>query len=618
MRLLALPFVAIVLAACASTPPPAPAPAPTPSATPSAPPPTTADVEAFVKRFNEEGHQLSLEGAKAAWIQQTYITDDTQFIAGKAQGRWLTWQSNMIEESKRYNDVEVGGTTGRALMLIKQAVTVPPPRDPAKVAKLADLSTKLEGMYGTGKYCKDGQTGEQCRDIEALGKVMAESRDYDELLDVWTGWRKIGPPMKPLYTEFVSLMNDGARELGFADTGALWKGGYDMSPEDFEKEADRLWQQVKPLYEQLHCYVRAELGKHYGEDKVPASGPIPAHLLGNMWAQEWNNVFELVRPYPAGGSKIDIDGALKKQKYTPLKMVQSAESFYRSVGLAALPKGFWDRSLFVKPRDREVVCHASAWDIDPPGEDIRIKMCIDPTEEDLITIYHELGHIYYYVYYRDQPFLFQSGAHDGFHEAIGDALTLSMTPSYYQKVGLINSYREDDKALINIQLKQALEKIAFLPFGKLIDQWRWDIFSGKTKPTDYNAAWWKLRLDYQGIAPAVKRSEADFDPGAKYHIPANTPYTRYFLARILQFQFHRAMCEVAGHQGPLHTCSIYGSKAAGDKLASMLAMGNSQPWPDALEKLTGSRQMDASAIIDYFAPLMTWLKKANEGRTCGW
>jgi peptidyl-dipeptidase A len=373
----------------------------------------------------------------------------------------------------------------------------------------------------------------------------------------------------------------------------------------------------------MHCHVRAKLSEHYGPKRVPASGPIPAHLLGNMWAQEWNNIFELVKPYDV---KLDLDvsGALKKQKYTPEKMVRSAESFYTSLGLQPLPKSFYQRSMLVKPRDRDVVCHASAWDIDPPNDDLRIKMCIDPTEEELVTIYHELGHIYYYVYYKNQPFLFQSGAHDGFHEAIGDALTLSMTPSYYQRVGLIDAPKGkgqvtiDGKVLVNQQLKMALEKIAFLPFGKMIDQWRWDVFNGKVAPGAYNTAWWKLRTEYQGIAPPVARSEAHFDPGAKYHIPANTPYTRYFLARILQFQFHRSMCQAAGHKGPLHECSIYGSKAAGAKLASMLEMGQSQPWPDALEKLTGSRQMDASAIVDYFAPLMKWLEEQNKGRTCGW
>ncbi|MBN4050400.1 M2 family metallopeptidase, partial [Desulfobulbus sp. AH-315-M07] len=601
--------------ACSSPPPQVPVgPAPVPQAE------IQEDAVAFVKRFNEEGERIGLESGKAAWVQQTYITDDTTWLMAKARERYIIFRNEMIEQAKRYDVSDssgVDGDTRRALKIIKQAVTMPAPNDKAKVAELATLSSELKANYGAGKYCKGAQKGDECRDIEALMEVMAKSHDYDELLDVWKGWRTIAPRTRDAYTKFAELMNEGARELGFADTGALWKSGYDMSADEFETEADRLWQQVKPLYDHLHCYVRAKLGEHYGADKVPATGPIPAHLLGNMWAQEWSNIFELVKPYEVE-LNLDITAALVDQGYDALRMVKSAEAFYTSMGLTALPESFWEKSMLTKPRDRDVMCHASAWDLDLKKGDVRIKMCTDPNEEDLTTVYHELGHIYYYLYYKDLPLVFQDGAHDGFHEAIGDALTLSMTPGFYKKIGLIGEFEIDEKALINQQLKEALDKIAFLPFGKLIDQWRWDVFSGKTKPDQYNAAWWALRLRYQGIAPGVARSEADFDPGAKFHIPNNTPYTRYFLARILQFQFHKSMCDAAGFKGPVHECSIHGSKVAGDKLSKMLAMGASRPWPEAMTALTGSPQMDASAIIAYFAPLMKWLEQENAGRQCGW
>lgn len=577
-------------------------------------PATVEEARAFVDRYNEEAERVALELGKAAWVQSTYITGDTQWLNAKAQERFINFQNAGIEESKRFNDLSLEGELGRAIQIIKLGVTMPAPRDAAKVAELTKLSTGLEATYGQGKHCRDGK----CRDLQDLMKVMAQSRDEAELRDAWVGWRTISPPMRDDYTRFAALMNEGAKELGFADTGDLWKSGYDMSASEFEAEAERLWNQVKPLYEQLHCYVRGRLSKRYGAGTVPEDGLIPAHLLGNMWAQEWNNIYDLVRPFPAQG-KVDIDKALVAQKYDAEKMVRSAESFYTSLGLRPLPDTFWKRSMFVKPEDREVVCHASAWDIQLADDDVRIKMCIEQTQEDLVVIYHELGHIYYYLYYKDQPFLFQSGAHDGFHEAIGDALTLSMTPSFYEKIGLATGPRQkNERALINEQMKMALEKIAFLPFGKLIDQWRWDVFSGKVKPSEYNAAWWRLRKQYQGIAPPVPRDESHFDPGAKYHIPANTPYTRYFLARILQFQFHQAMCQAAGFEGPLHECSIHGSEAAGKKLAATLSMGRSRPWADALEAMTGKRQMDGSAIIDYFAPLMAWLEKENQGKTCGW
>jgi peptidyl-dipeptidase A len=616
-------LLVILATAVLGCPPPAAPPA-QPPVTPPAPlpvaekPATTADADAFVKRFNEEGLVLGLEFGKASWLQNTFITADTAWLAAKNRERWINFHNGMIEDSKRFTGLALTGETDRAINLIKIGVTMPAPKDPTKVARLAEIASELKAMYGKGKYCKPGKGGkEECRDLEQLTKLMSKSRKYDELLDAWTGWRTVAPKMRAPYTEFAGIMNEGSRELGFSDTGDLWKAGYDMTSAEFEKEADRLWQQVKPLYAQLHCYVRNKLGKVYGEDKVPPKGPIPAHLLGNMWAQEWANVYEIVRPFPPQ-QNLDISKALVRQKLTPKQMVESAESFYTSLGLQKLPETFWTKSMFVKPTDHDAVCHASAWDLDLANDDVRIKMCIDATEDDLVTIYHELGHVYYYLYYKDQTFIFQSGAHDGFHEAIGDALTLSMTPEFYKKIGLVKRVKKNDKAVINQMMKSALEKIAFLPFGKLIDQWRWDIFSGKTKPEDFNASWWKLRLDYQGIAPPVARSEADFDPGAKYHIPNNTPYTRYFLARILQFQFHRAMCQAAGQTGALHECSIYGSKAAGTKLSAMLSMGQTAPWPDALEKLTGTRQMDASAIIDYFRPLMSWLEKENKGRACGW
>jgi peptidyl-dipeptidase A len=400
--------------------------------------------------------------------------------------------------------------------------------------------------------------------------------------------------------------------------GDMWRAGYDMPPEQFEKDTDRLWSQVKPLYDDLHCYVRAQLQRTYGKDKVPDSKPIPAHLLGNMWAQEWSNVYPLVEPYK-GVANLDVDGALAAQKWDATRTVKTGEAFFTSMGLDPLPKTFWERSMLSKPRDRDVVCHASAWDV-TYSDDLRIKMCIrnPPTEEDLTTVHHELGHDYYFHAYYKLPVLYQGGANDGFHEAIGDALVLSMTPAYLKTLGLVPAVASDEKSVINVQMKNALAKVAFLPFGKLIDQWRWDVFSGKTPPADYNKAWWALRTKYQGVAPPVARTEQDFDPGAKYHVPGNVPYTRYFLARILQFQFYRSMCQAAGHKGPLHECSFYGSKEAGQRLQRMLAMGASKPWPDALEAMTGQRQMDGNALLEYFKPLQGWLKQQNQGKQCGW
>lgn len=579
-------------------------------------PPTKAEAQEFFERFNEQQYLVDLDQGRAEWVLQTYITSDTEYLSAKASERALNFTNQVLEEAARFKDLELEGDVARGLHILRSDQSMPAPRDTTKVAELAAIASKLGSMYGQGKYCRDDG---RCEDLEVLMATMAKSHDYDELLDAWQGWRTVSPPMRADYQRFAELMNEGARELGYADTGELWKARYDMSSDGFEAEANRLWGQVKPLYEQLHCYVRDQLGEVYGKDKVPEGKPIPAHLLGNMWAQEWGNIYPLVQPFETtSGESVDISASLQAQGYDATRMFKSAESFYTSMGMKSLPESFWEKSMLVKPADRDVVCHPSAWDMDPKVNDVRIKMCTDPTEEDLVTIYHELGHIYYYLYYSELPPIFRRGAHDGFHEAIGDALTLSMTPGYYQQVGLMGDYTEDEQALINYQMKEALDKIAFLPFGKMIDQWRWDVFSGKTSPEQYNAAWWKLREEFQGVAAPVARSESDFDPGAKYHIPANTPYTRYFLARILQFQFHKAMCDAAGFEGPLHQCSIYGSKEAGEKLAAMLSLGQSKPWPDAMEALTGTREMDGTAIIEYFQPLMGWLEEENKGKTCGW
>jgi len=423
--------------------------------------------------------------------------------------------------------------------------------------------------------------------------------------------------MRPKYQRFVELANEGAREFGFADLGAMWRSGYDMPPDEFAAVVSQLWGQVKPLYNGMQCYARGRLAQRYGEDKVPAGKPIPAHLLGNMWAQTWNKVYDdILKPYP-NASIESADRELKKQQWNAVRMTKSAETFYTSIGFPALPQTFWERSMLVRPRDREVVCHASAWDMDD-ANDVRIKMCMQPNEEDLFTIYHELGHVYYYLWYKDLPPLFQNGAHDGFHEAIGDTVNLSVTPQYLHGLGLVSAVKPSREAVINQQMKMASEKIAFLPFGKVIDEWRWKVFSGEITPAHYNEAWWKLRTQYQGVAPPVPRTEADFDPGSKYHVPANTPYTRYFLSFIIQFQFQKALCEAAGFKGLLHECSIFGSKAAGERFAAMLKLGQSEPWQDTMEKLTGTRQMDAAAILEYFQPLQAWLAEQSKGQTCGW
>jgi peptidyl-dipeptidase A len=607
-----MPLLSIGLAlALASSSPAGPA-----AATGAGPRPTAAEARAFVARVNAELRALWVRQATADWVKSTDLSGDTERLSAWANEAVLEYLSRVVPESLRYARARgLDADTARSLRLLRLATTLPAPRDPAKRAELTALAARLEGAYGRGKWCGANGKG-PCRDLEQLSETMRRSRDWDELLDAWVGWRTISPPMRADFERVVALANEGARELGFANLGELWRAGYDMTPAEFERDTERLWQQVKPLYEALHCHVRAKLQEQYGKERVPDGRPIPAHLLGNMWAQEWGNVYPLVTP--AAAASLDVDGALRAKGFDALRMVRTGEAFYTSLGLDPLPATFWERSLFVKPRDREVVCHASAWDVGF-SDDLRIKMCILVNEDDLRTIHHELGHDYYFHAYHRLPVLFQQGANDAFHEAIGDAVALSVTPAYLKTVGILDRVPPDDElGVVAVQLREALEKVAFLPFGLLVDRWRWDVFAGKVPPSRYNETWWELRRRYQGIEPPVARSEADFDPGAKYHVAANVPYMRYFVAHIYQFQFHRALCRAAGHRGPLHTCSIHGSREAGRRLEAMLALGASRPWPEAMFTLTGERQADASALLEYFAPLQRWLEAQNRGRSCGW
>jgi len=579
-------------------------------------PPSLDEAGAFIARAEETLNTLGVRASRADWVQSTYITSDTQAIASETREAQLRAATQFGKEAARFRDLQLPPDLGRKLMLLRLQLTMPAPADPGELAELTQIATSLEADYGKGTYCRQGKDGTQeCLDITAIERIMAESRDPRELADLWAGWRRIGPPMRARYTRFVDLTNKGARELGFENTGALWRSNYDMPPDAFSAEVERLWQQVRPFYVSLHAYVRRRLTERYGAAVVPPNGPIPAHLLGNPWAQEWGNIYDLVAP--AGAARgFNLTERLRAQKMDARAIVRTGEGFFTSLGFARLPATFWERSLFTKPADRDVVCHASAWSIDN-REDVRLKMCIQVNQDDFNTVHHELGHTYYQLAYRQQPFLFMNSANDAFHEAIGDTIALSITPAYLQKIGLVHAAtpaREDTGLL----LRQALDTIAFLPFGLLIDQWRWHVFSGDITPEHYNESWWDLRRCYQGVDAPVARSEQDFDPGAKYHVPANYPYTRYFLARILQFQFHRALCQAAGQTGPLHRCSIYGNDAAGERLRRTLAMGASRPWPDALEALTGGRQMDATAIVDYFAPLKTWLDEQNRGHAVGW
>lgn len=616
--LLAIAISACLVAGCAAAVADQTAEGP---ATPSAPAaqgaaPTAADADAFIARAERELAEFTVISSRAQWVNATYITPDTDALAAHFGTIGTEMGVRFANEAARYANVPgLSADARRKLNILRGALTLPAPTTPGAAAELNRISTDLSSQYGRGRGTMNGETLTG-NEIEAR---MGTVRNPAHLQEMWTSWNtNVGGPMRAQYARMTEISNAGAVELGFPDTGAMWRSKYDMTPDQFAALTERLWNEVRPLYEELHCFTRAGLNRTYGEAVQPATGPIRADLLGNLWAQEWGNVYDVVAPRSSGRPPYDLTQLLESAHYTPERVIRTAEGFFTSLGFAALPASFYERSMITQPRDREVICHASAWDVDNV-EDLRIKMCTRVNADDFVTAHHELGHNFYQRAYNQQPFLYLDSANDGFHEAIGDTIALSVTPEYLVQIGLLRQNQmpneEQDRALL---LRQALDKIAFLPFGLLVDRYRWGIYSGQIPPSEYQAAWDMMRLQYQGIVPPSPRTEANFDAGAKYHVPASVPYTRYFLARILQFQFYKAACDMAGWRGPLHRCTFYGNREVGRRLNAMLAMGASRPWPDALEAFTGSREMSAEPMVEYFRPLLGWLRAQNQGRRCGW
>ncbi len=591
--------------------------APAPAAAPATYPETPEGAKAWLAAVEADLAAFSVEYAHVSWVNATYINHDTDTLAAKYGAELTLKQVAYANDAARYARVTgLDAETVRKLDTLRNGISLPAPNRPGAAEELNAIATSLGSAYGRGKGTLNGQPINGS-DIEAeMGNL---ERTPAELKEMWASWHdNVGAPMRQDYARMSALANEGAKELGFADMGAMWRSGYDMPPDQFAAETERMWQEVKPLYIALHTYVRRKLNEKYGDAVQPRTGPVRADLLGNMWAQEWGNIYPLVAPAGAGDIGYDVTDLIAKKKLDATGMVKVGEQFFSSLGFAPLPETFWERSQFSKPADREVVCHASAWDIDNV-DDLRIKMCIKPNGDDFVTIHHELGHNYYQRAYNKQDFLHLNGANDGFHEAIGDMIALSITPEYLVQIGMLDAAQvpSADKD-IGLLLRQAMDKVAFLPFGLLLDRYRWGLYDGSIPEAAMNTGWNDLRREYQGIVPPVPRDPAGFDAGGKYHIAGNVSYTRYFLARLLQFQFYKSACDTAGWKGPLHRCSFYGNKEVGAKLGAMLEMGASKPWPDALEAFTGERQMSGKAMVEYFAPLKKWLDQQNKGEKAGW
>jgi len=569
--------------------------------------------QAYVEAAERELTERSEYEARIAWVYNTNITYDTEWLLQRSDAEATEARVRLASGAGRYANVDLPPDTRRKIDLLRLSLTLPAPQTEGAADQLSQITTRLASIYSTGRIDYQGRQVT----LDELETLMGTERNPARLQEMWAEWHAVAAPMRQDYAQMVEIANQGARDLGFEDVGQMWLSNYDMPADQMEAEVERLWGQLQPFYEQLHCYTRARLNAHYGDAVQPRTGPIRADLLGNMWAQDWTTLMPIVRPR-GGRATYDTTQLLTRAGYDPVRMTETAERFYTSLGMAELPDTFWERSLLTRPRDRDVVCHASAWNLDS-REDIRVKQCIQVNAEHFQTIHHELGHNFYQRAYMNQPYLYQNGAHDGFHEAIGDFIALNITPQYLVDIGLLRQNQVPPaSADTNLLLEQALGKISFLPFALTVDQWRWQVFDGRITPDRYNAAWWELRERYQGIRPPNARGEEFFDPGAKYHIANNVPYLRYFLSYILQFQFYEAACQQAGWEGPLHRCTVYGNREVGERFNRMLEMGASRPWPDALEAFTGTRQMDGGAMVRYFQPLMSWMQEQNRNQECGW
>ncbi|XP_052286831.1 angiotensin-converting enzyme-like [Dreissena polymorpha] len=571
--------------------------------------------------------------SKTAYADWNYETDLTDANAQKntdvsVQRSGFTKQLS-VQATKVLNHAHFSELDDDIKRQVRLLAFETSPKDPDDNIALETTKNDLQKIYSTATV--NGLPLEP-----NVTEVMSHSRDPDVLLGAWWGWRNAtGPLMKDKYERMIGLLNKGATDNGFANYADAWEESQFDSTDDIEEQAAKLWMEIKPLYEQLHAYVRHRLAAYYHDYRsfnndikfwgVFRQGAMPAHLQGNMWSQQWENIYDIVKPYPEEVEK-DYDKMLKEKVFDAAKLFKMAEQFYTSIGLFPMTNDFWKYSMITKPEGRDVVCHASAFDFyttKPPNNDFRIKMCTEINMDSFETIHHEMGHITYFMAYQDQPTVYRDGANSGFHEAIGDTISLSaMTRQHLERllgdgqgtpVQTVRSAEQGkpSKGDINYLMRKALIKVAFLPFGYLIDKWRWDVMRGTVTKDQYNRHWWKLILQYQGLVSSVPRSEKDFDPGSKYHIPSDSPYICYFISFISQFQFYEAMCEAAGHQGPLYNCDFYQSVEAGNKLKALLQLGKSKPWPTAMEALTGSKEIHSSAILKYFKPLYDWLVAEN-------
>ncbi|CRK96558.1 CLUMA_CG009925, isoform A [Clunio marinus] len=573
----------------------------------------TENLRKFLIEIDKKNSAECTLNVAAQWAFETNVNEVTQIDALAAQQRYSDYMRSIWEQIKLIDKTSLyDENLHRQLKLLASIGPSALPAD--QLDRYNRIINDMLAIYNSATICGYEQPFQCSLRLQPhLKEIMAKSRDWDELTWVWTEWRrKAGKPIRDLFEQLTDLTNEAANYNNYKDAAEYWSFQFDTP--NFRYEMEDVWKEILPLYEQLHTYVRRKLREFYGPDKINRNAPLPAHILGNMYGQSWN-ILDITVPYP-GRSNLDVTPAMRAQGYSPLIMFQLGEEFFTSMNMTAMPPEFWAHSIFEEPVDRPVLCQPSAWDF-CNGADYRIKMCTDVTHKDFVTVHHELAHIQYFLNYHNNPKVFRDGANPGFHDAIGDAISLSITPKHLQGLGLIQKSIDDTAHEINFLFAMAMDKVVFLPYALALEQWRFDVFSKKVHKEQFNCHYWLLREKYGGIKPPVLRSELDFDPGAKYHVPANVPYMKYFFSTVFQFQLHRAMCiaskefDPSNPSKPLHKCSIYRHHEAGHMLKKLMSKGASQPWQHTIQEVMGEGRLDGSAVREYFKPLEEWLRNEN-------
>jgi len=567
--------------------------------------------------------------SNVSYANWNYLTHMTQLNARRledSQSQLVVWFKLNVVTARRFLKNAGSICHGVTVKLLKKLVNyqlIPSPLNPTTHRLISYLVNSMQRIYGSALIVDEEHGMKRYRMNPELTRLMATSRDYDKRQWAWTEWHDIvGRRVRPLFIDLVVRMNEAATDNGYRDISEAWQMS-DFDSTDVEETMDRLYQQILPLYRQLHAYVRRRLVGYYKRRDLNVSGSIPAHLLGDMWAQDWTSIIDILLPGDMY-KQSELDATLRRADYSVRKMFRLAEEFFTSLGLERMTVDFWRRSVFVRPAGNWLMdCHASAHDFFTP-KDFRVKMCAEVSTADLQTIHHELGHVVYFMQYRDQPALFRTGANAAFHEAVGDTVAMSVTsPQHWRSVVLGRRLpaprsKHVPDTEINFLLRMALSRVAMLSYAYVLEKWRYQAFRGDVKPSQYNTRYWELREKCQGVKAPVIRDRENFDPGAKFHVAANIPYSRYFLSAIIQFQLHAALCRSKQHVATPHTCDIYGSLAAGRRLKTVLSLGASRPWPEVMKIITGYRDIRADKIIEYFRPLMAWLRQENRGHSIGW